>query len=109
MKFLKKIRRYYLYCGIEKDEYNELKKDAYVSNFEVWRILHFIMFVVFFGLFVASLSNEMMSVNRDYYLAFLLYSGIAIGLFSILKKDSLRLRHNFLYIFQCRVYSCLDA
>ena len=48
MKLLKKIRRYYLYCGIEKDEYNELKKDAYVSNFEVWRILHFIMFVVFF-------------------------------------------------------------
>ena len=89
MKLLKKIRRYYLYCGIEKDEYNELKKDAYVSNFEVWRILHFIMFVVFLGLFVGSLGNEMMSVNRDYYLAFLLYSVIAIGLFSILKKHSL--------------------
>ena len=109
MKLLKKIRRYYLYCGIEKDEYNELKKDAYVSNFEVWRILHFIMFVVFFGLFVASLSNEMMTVNRDYYLAFLLYSGIAIGLFSILKKDSLAaqlliyLSMSCLFLFGCLI------
>ena len=32
MKLLKTIRRYYFYCGIEKDEYNELKKDAYVSG-----------------------------------------------------------------------------
>ena len=109
MKLLKKIRRYYLYCGIEKDEYNELKKDAYVSNFEVWRILHFIMFVVFFSLFVGSLGNEMMSVNRDYYLAFLLYSGIAIGLFSILKKDSLAaqlliyLSMSCLFLFGCLI------
>ncbi|MCR5544019.1 MAG: hypothetical protein K6F55_07695 [Eubacterium sp.] len=42
MKILKAIRRYYFYCGIEKEEYNELKKDAYGSNFEVWRIWHFI-------------------------------------------------------------------
>ena len=78
MKLLKAIRRYYFYCGIEKEEYNELKKDAYVSNFEVWRILHFIMAVVFFGLFIASLANHIMSINRYYYLGLFVYSIIAI-------------------------------
>lgn len=41
MSILKTIRNYYFYCGIEKDEYNAVKKDAYISNFEVWKILHF--------------------------------------------------------------------
>lgn len=31
MKLLKTLRNYYLYCGIEKDEYNAVKKDAYIS------------------------------------------------------------------------------
>ena len=109
MKILKTIRRYYFYCGIEKDEYNELKKDAYVSNFEVWRILHFIMAVVFCSLFVASLANKMMSVNRYYYLGFFLYSVIAIILFSVLKKDSLAaqlliyLSMSCLFLFGCLI------
>ena len=34
----KTIRNYYFYCGIEKDEYNAVKKDAYISNFEVWKM-----------------------------------------------------------------------
>ena len=109
MKLLKTIRRYYFYCGIEKDEYNELKKDAYVSNFEVWRILHFIMVVVFFGLFIASLANKMMSVNRYYYLGLFIYSAIAIILFFLLKKDSLAaqlliyLSMSCLFLFGCLI------
>ena len=47
MKVIKAIRNYYFYCGIEKDEYNAVKKDAYISNFEVWKILHFLMAAVF--------------------------------------------------------------
>ena len=109
MKLLKTIRRYYFYCGIEKDEYNELKKDAYVSNFEVWRILHFIMVVVFFGLFIASLANEMMSINRYYYLGLFVYSVIAVILFYILEKDSLAaqlliyLSMSCLFLFGCLI------
>ena len=109
MKLLKTIRRYYFYCGIEKEEYNELKKDAYVSNFEVWRILHFIMVVVFFGLFIASLGNEMMSINRYYYLGLFIYSAIAIILFFLLKKDSLAaqlliyLSMSCLFLFGCLI------
>ena len=109
MKLLKTIRRYYFYCGIEKEEYNELKKDAYVSNFEVWRILHFIMVVVFFGLFIASLGNEMMSINRYYYLGLFIYSAIATILFFLLKKDSLAaqlliyLSMSCLFLFGCLI------
>ncbi|MCR4608996.1 MAG: GGDEF domain-containing protein [Eubacterium sp.] len=109
MKLLKTIRRYYFYCGIEKDEYNELKKDAYISNFVVWRILHFIMAVVFFSLFIASLANNMMSVNRYYYLGFFIYSVIAIVLFFVLKKDSLAaqlliyLSMSCLFLFGCLI------
>ena len=33
VKALHVIRNYILYCGIEKDAYNAIKKDAYVSNF----------------------------------------------------------------------------
>lgn len=43
----KTIRNSYFYCGIEKDAYNEIKKDAYIFNFEVWKILHFLMAAVF--------------------------------------------------------------
>ena len=109
MKLLKAIRRYYFYCGIEKEEYNELKKDAYVSNFEVWRILHFIMAVVFFGLFIASLANHIMSINRYYYLGLFVYSIIAIILFYVLEKDSLAaqlliyLSMSCLFLFGCLI------
>ena len=109
MKILKAIRRYYFYCGIEKEEYNELKKDAYVSNFEVWRILHFIMVAVFFILFIASMANEMMSINRYYYLGLFIYSVIAIILFYVLEKDSLAaqlliyLSMSCLFLFGCLI------
>ena len=50
MKVLRTIRNYYCYCGIEKDEYNAVKKDAYISNYKVWKILHFMMAAVFYFL-----------------------------------------------------------
>ena len=89
MRILRTIRNYICYCGIEKDEYNALKKDAYVSNFKVWRVLHFLMAAVFGGLFVISLFSTLMSVNRIFYLLAFLYSSAAVGCFFILKKDSL--------------------
>ena len=79
----------FFYCGIEKEEYNAVKKDAYVSNFEVWRILHFLMAGVFLVLFIASFTSGMMGMNRTFYLAGLIYSAAAIIAFFLLKKDSL--------------------
>ena len=89
VKLLRIIRNYFFYCGIEKDEYNTLKKDAYVSNFQVWRILHFLMAAVFGILFILSLRYELLSANRLLYLLSFLYSVIAIAFFFGLKKDSI--------------------
>ena len=90
MNFLKKLRNYLCYCGIEKEEYKAIKKDAYVSNFEVWRILHFFMTVAFASLYINSLVINLLMTNRLFYLIGLLYSVIATCLsFFVLKKDSI--------------------
>lgn len=90
MKMLYAIRNYILYCGIEKDAYNAVKKDAYVSNFMVWRILHGLMTFVFALLFAGSLSVDILAKNKLFYLAMLAYSIVVTCLFLfVLKKDSL--------------------
>ena len=90
MKVLETLRNYICYCGIEKDEYNALKKkDAYVSNFNVWRVLHFLMAAVFGFLFVGSFFSHLMEMNRVFYLVAFFYSLIALFLSFKLKKDSL--------------------
>lgn len=105
MKTWRTIRNYYLYCGIEKDEYNAVKKDAYISNYEVWKILHYMMAAVFGFLYLASFSNSLMAMNRWFYLLGLLYSVFAVAIFYRLKKDSLAaqlliyLSMSFLFLF----------
>ncbi len=89
MKFLRTVRNYILYCGIEKEEYKALKRDAYVSNFEVWRVLHCMMTFVFLVLFIFSLFVDIMAVNRVYYLSGLIYSIGGTCFFFALKKYSL--------------------
>lgn len=89
MKILKTIRNYYFYCGIEKEEYEAVKKDAYISNFQVWKILHFLMAAAFCFLFLTSLQYGMMETNRWFYLIGFLYSVCAIICFFVLKKDSI--------------------
>lgn len=89
MKILREIRNYFCYCGIEKEEYKAIKKDAYVSNFAVWRILHCFMSVAFTALFINSCFSEMMRSNRIFYMIFAIYSIAITVIFFILKKDSL--------------------
>ena len=90
MSLLHRIINYLCYCGIEKDEYRKLKKDAYVSNFEIWRVLHCLMLVVFAGLYLGSFSVHLLAANRVFYLCMLLYSALESILFLfVLKKDSI--------------------
>lgn len=111
MKILRTIGRYFCYCGVEKDEYNTIKKDAYVSNFEVWRILHILMDIAFGALFISSLLNEFMGINKYFYLGALIYSLLATILFFVLKKDSLigqfliYLSISVLFLFACFITS----
>ena len=89
MKLLRKLRSLICYCGIEKDEYNAVKKDAYVSNFEVWRILHCLMTAAFAFLLVDSLFNQMLLSNRLFYICALIYSTTVTAVFFLIKKDSI--------------------
>ncbi|MDO4796495.1 MAG: GGDEF domain-containing protein [Coriobacteriales bacterium] len=107
MNVLRTIRNYFFYCGIEKDEYNAIKRDAYASNFEVWRILHFLMAAVFGALFIGSLRYGLMRANGWLYLLAFVYSVIAIVPFFVLKKDSIvaqlliYLSISLLFLFGC--------
>ena len=89
MNILKTIRNYFFYCGIEKDEYNALKKDAYISNYVVWRVLHILMIAVFAFLLISSMMNDMLEMNRVFYLIDFCYSAIATLFFFFLKSETL--------------------
>ena len=86
---LRKIRNYFCYCGIEKEQFRQVKKDAYRSNFEMWRILHIVMDVAFGLLFIFSISNSFAADNTWFYLGAFIYSAVASVFFFVLKKDSL--------------------
>ena len=107
MRKLRKLCNYFCYCGIGKDEYRVVKKDAYVSNFVIWRILHFLMAAAFGSLFLASIFNGMLRKNEIFYLFSFIYSVVSIFLFFILKKDSLiaqfliYLSISLLFVFAC--------
>lgn len=88
MKVLRIIRNYFFYCGIEKEEYEAVKKDAYVSNFKVWRILHCLITAAFAFLFLNSLFSELLAQNRMFYMFALIYSVIITVVFFILKPES---------------------
>ena len=89
MNLLRVLRNYYFYCGIEKDEYKAIKKDAYISNYEIWKFLHFLMLATFGILYIASMFITLLESNRNYYLFAFAYSAVAIALFFLLKKDSI--------------------
>lgn len=90
MKLLRTVYNYLCFCGIEKEEYNKLKKDAYVSNFRLWRVVHCLMFAAFAFLYISSLFAGITSINRTVYLAGLIYSAVVACLFFfVLKKDSI--------------------
>ena len=98
MNIFRKIRNYFCYCGIEKEEYNTVRKDAYISNFEVWRILHILMFSTYAILFVNSLASDILKQNMIFYLVGLIYSALATLLFLfVFKKDSL-IAQLFIYL-----------
>ena len=72
-KALRTVRNYICYCGIEKEDFKAVKKDAYASNFQIWRILHIIMDVAFALLFIFSLVNDLAKDNRFFYLGAFIY------------------------------------
>ena len=112
MQLLKKIRNYFCYCGLEKDEYHEVKKSAYISNFEIWRILHLMMTIIFLALSIGSFINDLMGMNKWFYIGAFVYSFLAALLFFLIKKKDalwpqfiIYLSISVLFIFGCFITS----
>ena len=101
------MRNYFFYCGIEKDEYNAVKRNVYISNFIIWRSLHIFLAVVFGLLFFASILIDFISFNRALYFGAFFYSTLAISFFFYFEKDSIAaqlliyLSISMLFIFSC--------
>lgn len=89
MKVLHILKNYLCFCGIEKDEYRNVKKDAYISNFKIWRVLHCLMTAVFAALFISSLVDSLLGHNKLVYFLYLVYAVVSSVCFFIMKKDSL--------------------
>ena len=112
MKILRKIRNYFCYCGLEKKEYHDVKKSAYISNFEIWRVLHLMMTLIFLALSIASLFSGFMSVNKWFYIGAFAYSLVVTLLFFLAKKKDalwpqlvIYLSISVLFLFGCFVTS----
>ena len=109
MNIIRKLRNYFFYCGIEKNEYDEVKKEAYISNYRLWRILHFFMIAIFAMLFIGSFFNEVFKGNRLFYLIIFVYFVVVTGLFFVLKEDSIAaqlliyLSISVLFLFGCMI------
>ncbi len=89
-KAIGKIRNYVCYCGIEKEEFKAVKKDAYASNFQIWRILHIVMDLAFALLLIFASFSDLARDNLYFYLGALIYSVIMTVLFLfVLKKESI--------------------
>lgn len=105
--FFKTLHNYFFYCGIEKEEYNAVKKNVYISNFVIWRSLHVFMAVVFGLLFFASILIDFISFNRALYFGAFFYSIVSISFFYFFEKDSIfaqliiYLSISLLFIFSC--------
>ena len=105
--FFKTLHNYFFYCGIEKEEYNAVKKNVYISNFVIWRSLHVFMAVVFGLLFFASILIDFISFNRALYFGAFFYSIVSISFFYFFEKDSIwpqiliYVSISLLFIFSC--------
>ena len=89
MRVFKTLSNYFFYCGIDKEEYEAVKKAAYISNFVIWRILHCFMAAIFGVLFIISMFHGLLSVNRLFYFFAFFYSALATIFFFVMKKDSI--------------------
>ena len=88
---MERLIRLFAYCGVTKEEYNSVKKDAYVNNFNVWKYLHFFLALAFCVSFIEAILYAGFSKVAVIRLVMLVYF-IVVGfifLTPLIKKDSI--------------------
>ncbi len=86
---LRQSRNFFCYCGLSRDEYHLVRKDAYVSNFNVWKYMHLLIVVAYSVMAVFSACNQLTGCAMI-ELAVILYSAfVSFLFFRVLKPESL--------------------
>ena len=91
---LKKFRtwlvKYICYCGLDKDDYNSIKKEAYRCNFRLWKGLHAVILVLSLFMLVAVSIMGTGAENLVAYIILVAYGlTVTILFWFVLKEDSL--------------------
>lgn len=77
-------------CGLPDEEYKKIKKQAYVSNFEVWKYLNILMLIAFGSVFVVTIFVPGLLSNSFPHILVAGYFALAVILFKfVLKPDSI--------------------
>ena len=84
------IVRLICYCGLSKDEYQTIKRDAYINNFAVWKILNALMILVYAIMAFVSVAFNGYNISSVIQIVMTGYFAIVNFLFFfVLKEDSL--------------------
>ena len=89
-KLQEQLKNQLLYCGLSKDDYHKVQRDAYAENFSVWKRLNLLIICVFTVVFLLG-SQLRFDSRADYVmLAVIGYSTVSSLLFFfVLKPDRL--------------------
>ena len=88
--FLRRIRDIVCYCGLSKEEYRQIKKEAYVSNFQVWKHLHVFLLAGYLILTMSMYFSDGLSNVTIIQVIMMLYLAAAsILIYFVFKEDSL--------------------
>lgn len=86
---LRKSRNFFCYCGLSRDEYHLVRKDAYVSNFNVWKYMHLLIVVAYSVMAVFSARNQLTGCAMIEIVVILYAAFMSFLFFRVLKPESL--------------------
>ncbi len=90
LNFLRRLRDLFCYCGLSKNEYRLIKREAYISNFQVWKRLHVILLVGYLILLAVLFAMDGFTGISVVQVAMMLYLAVANVLFYfVFREDSL--------------------
>ena len=82
--------KYFLYCGLDKEGYKRVKRDAYIANFEIWKKVNILITLLFGVLFVLSMAGVLTQGSVTMRgLSFLYFTVMLILFYTVIPPDSL--------------------
>ena len=87
---LLRLRDLFCYCGLSKEEYRGIKRQAYISNYQVWKYLHILLLAAYLFLAVALYCYDGLTISTFVQIWMSVYLLVASCLFiHVFPEDSL--------------------